>query len=76
LKKFHYRFDGKKYGEHSGKRGAATRAAAIGMTEEEIREVGNWGSTQTARKYIAQSTPLRVLKNKRLQLEPKRFQYE
>ena len=69
-----FRYDGKKYSEHSGKRGAASRAAAIGLTGEEIQDVGNWTSLKTAQKYIDQSTPLRFLKNKRLQLEPKRFQ--
>jgi hypothetical protein len=46
----------------------ATQAAANGLTEEEIREGGNWASTSTARKYIQQSTPVRMLKNKRLQI--------
>ncbi len=63
-----FRFDGKMFGEHSGKRGMATQAAANGLTEEEIREGGNWASATTARKYIDQSTPVRVLKNKRLQI--------
>ena len=62
------RFDGKKYGEHSGKRGMASQAAANGATEEEIRDGGNWASNSTARKYIQQSTPVRILKNKRLQI--------
>ncbi len=64
---FFFRYDGKRYGEHSGKRGMATQAAANGLSEEEIRDGGNWASATTARKYIQQSTPVRVLKNKRLQ---------
>ena len=58
--------DGSKYSEHSNKRGGATTAAAIGMTEDDIREVGNWGSNQMARRYIQQSTPIRATRNRRL----------
>jgi len=64
---FNCRFDGNEYSEHSNKRGAATKAAEIGMTEEKIRDIGNWNSTQTARKYIQNSTPVRAIKNRRFQ---------
>jgi len=45
-------YDGKKYGEHSGKRGGATESSSKGIPENEIQEQGNWKSLATARKYI------------------------
>jgi len=51
---------GDEYAQHSGKRGGACYAAKVGMIEEEIREIGNWKSTATARLYIDKSTPLRM----------------
>jgi len=52
--------NGSDYAQHSGKRGGACYAAKVGMMEEEIREIGNWKSTATARLYIDKSTPLRM----------------
>ncbi len=58
--------DGLKFSEHSSKRGGATLAANSGVTEEEIREIGNWENVKTARLYIDQSTPLRQKRNSKL----------
>lgn len=59
-------FEGNKYSEHSGKVGGATHAASLGMREDDIREVGNWGSNTTARRYVQQSTPIRAIRNQQL----------
>ena len=59
--------DGKTFSEHSSKRGGATTAANAGLQEDEIRELGNWASTKTARLYIDNNTPLRQQRNLRLQ---------
>jgi len=48
-------YDGKKYGEHSGKRGGATESSSKGIPETEIQEQGNWTCLATARKYIEKS---------------------
>jgi len=52
--------NGSDYAQHSGKRGGACYAAKVGLIEEEIRDIGNWKSTATARLYIDKSTPLRM----------------
>ena len=39
------------YGEHSGKRGGATSAAAAGMSTEELQRFGGWRSSQMPAKY-------------------------
>jgi len=52
--------NGSDYAQHSGKRGGACYAAKAGLIEEEIREIGNWKNTATARLYIDKSTPLRM----------------
>ena len=38
--------DASEYGEHSGKRGGATAAAASGMPVEELQRLGGWRSTR------------------------------
>jgi len=58
--------DGSEYAQHSGKRGGACYAAKVGMIEEEIREIGNWKSTATARLYIDKSTPLRMKRQRKM----------
>lgn len=55
--------NGADYAEHSGKRGGASYAAKVGLIEEEIRDIGNWKSTATARLYIDKCTPLRMKKH-------------
>lgn len=60
-------FDGALYTEHSNKRGGATHAANSGVSEEIIKEIGNWKNVKTARLYIDQNTPLRQKKNLKLQ---------
>lgn len=58
--------DGTRFTEHSNKRGGATHAANIGVTDEEIRQIGNWQSIKTARLYIDHNTPLRQKRNLKL----------
>jgi len=48
-------YNGKDYGEHSGKRGGATESSSKGIPENEIQEQGNWTCLTTARKYIEKS---------------------
>lgn len=51
----HLGYDGKKYREHSGKRGGATESSSKGIPETDIQEQGNWKSLATTRKYIDKS---------------------
>jgi len=60
-------YDGKKYSEHSGKRGGATYAAECGIDEENIRVIGDWKDVRTARLYIDHNTPLRMKRVRQLQ---------
>jgi len=39
------------------------------MTDEEITDVGNWASTKVAKKYIQNSTPIRINKLKKFQVK-------
>lgn len=45
-----------RFGEHSGRRGAATQAAANGGSLLEIQTLGGWKSSSNAQKYIHQQT--------------------
>jgi len=60
-------YEGAKYSLHSGKRGAATYAASIGMAEVTIQQVGDWKSARTARLYIENNTPLRIKRIRQIQ---------
>lgn len=43
-----------RFGEHSGRRGGATAAACNGASIENIQSLGNWKSSNSAIKYVAQ----------------------
>jgi hypothetical protein len=43
--------DARLFGEHSGKRGGATSAAAAGMDQPTLQRLGGWKSSQMAAKY-------------------------
>ncbi len=45
-------YDGKKYSEHSTKRGAATRSSEIGIPDDDIQVAGNWKNPKTVKLYI------------------------
>ena len=45
-----------RFGEHSGRRGAATQAAANGGTILDIQTLGNWKSASNAQLYIDQQS--------------------
>lgn len=59
--------EGSKFTEHSNKRGGATHAANSGVSEEVIKDIGNWKSLKTAKLYIDHNTPLRQKRNMKLQ---------
>ncbi len=59
--------NGELFAEHSNKRGGATHAANCGVSSEEIREIGQWQSIQTAQLYIDDSTPMKQKRNFLLQ---------
>ncbi|RPA76815.1 hypothetical protein BJ508DRAFT_310757 [Ascobolus immersus RN42] len=50
LQQFHHSFNG-----HSFRRGAATWAAQIGLSEADIQSLGRWASATSARRYIEES---------------------
>ena len=44
-----------RFGEHSGRRGGATAAAANGGTIEDVQALGGWKSSKCANKYVEQT---------------------
>ena len=44
-----------RFGEHSGRRGGATAAAANGATIDEVQTLGGWKSAECANKYVEKS---------------------
>ena len=44
-----------RFGEHSGRRGGATAAAANGATLDEVQKLGGWKSAECANKYVDKS---------------------
>ena len=44
-----------RFGEHSGRRGGATAAAANGATVDEVQSLGDWKSADCANKYVEKS---------------------
>ena len=44
-----------RFGEHSGRRGGATAAAANGATIAEVQSLGDWKSSDCANKYVEKS---------------------
>ncbi|KAI9553719.1 hypothetical protein GHT06_021651 [Daphnia sinensis] len=59
--------DPKLYGEHSGKRGGATAAAAHGVTESQLKRLGGWRSDVMPSKYVDLSLPSRISMSQLLQ---------
>lgn len=60
-------YDGKLYGEHSGKRGGATTAAANGATDKQLERLGGWRSNAMPAKYVDLSIPNRISMSELLQ---------
>ena len=60
-------FDSRMYGEHSGKRGAATQAAENGMSQTNLQQLGGWRSDTMAAKYVDMSTESKLKMSKMLQ---------
>ena len=48
------------YAEHSGKRGAATTAAEMGLSTDELQRMGGWASSKMAAKYTDLSLTKRL----------------
>lgn len=63
-------YDGKLYGEHSGKRGGATTAAAHGATDKQLKRLGGWRSDAMPAKYVDLSIPSRLSMSELLQKNP------
>ena len=59
--------DGKRYGEHSGKRGGATVAVENGMDMETLKRFGRWRSADVPSKYVDLGTKSRIEMSKLLQ---------
>ena len=53
-------FDAALYGEHSGKRGGATAAAANGATDKQLKRLGGWRSDAMPAKYVDLSIASRI----------------
>lgn len=60
-------YDEKLYGEHSGKRGGATTAAAHGATDKQLKRLGGWRSDAMPAKYVDLSIPSRLSMSELLQ---------
>lgn len=60
-------YDANLYGEHSGKRGGATAAAANGATDKQLKRLGGWRSDSIPAKYVDLSIATRILTSKLLQ---------
>ena len=53
-------YDASLFGEHSGKRGGATTAAANGATGEQLKRLGGWRSDAMPSKYVDLSVASRI----------------
>ena len=60
-------YDGKLFGEHSGKRGGASAAVGNGMDMETLQRLGRWRSTTVPAKYVDLDTNSRIEMSKKLQ---------
>ena len=60
-------YDGKLYGEHSGKRGGASAAVENGLDMESLQRLGRWRSTSVPAKYVDLATSSRIEMSKMLQ---------
>ena len=56
-----------RFGEHSGKRGAATQAAENGMQMEMLKRFGGWKSDSVPVKYVDRSTASKIQMSQMLQ---------
>ena len=56
-----------RYGEHSGKRGAATQAAENGMPIDTLKRFGGWKSDSVPEQYVDRSTKSKIEMSKILQ---------
>lgn len=63
-------YEAKLFGEHSGKRGGATAAAANGATDKQLKRLGGWRSDAMPAKYVDLSIPSRLLMSELLQKKP------
>ena len=59
-------YEGKLYGEHSGKRGGATAAAESGMDMDTLKRFGHWRSSEVPSKYVDLSSRSRIEMSKQL----------
>ena len=60
-------YDGKLFGEHSGKRGGATQAVENGMDLETLKRLGGWRSPAMPAKYVDLAIPSRIEISKKMQ---------
>lgn len=60
-------YDARLYGEHSGKRGGATAAAANGATDKQLKRLGGWRSDAMPAKYVDLSINSRISMSELLQ---------
>ena len=60
-------YDANLYGEHSGKRGSATAAAAHGATDKQLKRLGGWRSDAMPAKYVDLSITSRISMSELLQ---------
>ena len=60
-------YDGRLFGEHSGKRGGATQAVENGMDLETLKRLGGWRSPAMPAKYVDLAIPSRIEISKKMQ---------
>lgn len=60
-------YDAALYGEHSGKRGGATAAAAKGASDKQLKRLGGWRSDAMPSKYVDLSINSRISMSQLLQ---------
>ncbi len=60
-------YDAALYGQHSGKRGGATAAAANGATDKQLKRLGGWRSDAMSAKYVDLSVTSRISMSELLQ---------
>lgn len=60
-------YDATLFGEHSGKRGGATAAAAHGATDKQLKRLGGWRSDAMPAKYVDLSILSRITMSELLQ---------
>ena len=60
-------YNGKLFGEHSGKRGGSTQAAENGMDLDTLKRLGGWRSSTVPAKYVDLAVSSRIEMSKKLQ---------